>query len=206
MSRQSTRGSRIHRKGHPSITSEAFLAPPSMIQRKLTPHYDQGRIANIQDVPALAPYFFVDPNYSTLEARSIYKYMPNDDYRERHHSLTVLSYASSVSHLTRTGRALDATIHRLESKPDIQTVSEVSSLVHIACDTTGLKQKVFMTALRHALTAMKVFFSICSYLYPCTDTGYLPQAGPSVPETVNVLGVERSIVRLKDALVNSHTL
>ena len=131
--------------------------------------------------------------------------MPNDNYRERHHLPTVLSYASSISHSICTGRALDATIHHLEPKPDTQTVSEVSSLVHAACDTTELKQKVFMTALRHALTAMKVLCSVCTYLYPCIDTGYLSQTGPTVPETINVLGVERTIVRLKDALVNSHT-
>lgn len=55
-----------------------------------------------------------------------------------------------------TGRTLDITFRRLEAEPDTRGVASLSSLVHAACDATGLKQKVFMTALRHALTAMKV--------------------------------------------------
>lgn len=57
------------------------------------------------------------------------------------------------AHLRIAGRTLAVTISHLEAKPDTR---DFSSLVHAACDATGLKQKIFMTALRHALTAMKV--------------------------------------------------
>lgn len=42
---------------------------------------DQGRITNIQDVAGLAPYFFVDPDYSTPEAQFMNKSLLNDNYR-----------------------------------------------------------------------------------------------------------------------------
>ncbi|KAF8553539.1 hypothetical protein OG21DRAFT_1597677 [Imleria badia] len=127
-------------------------------------HALQGRITNIQDVPSLAPYFFVDPDHSTPEAQLMRDFISNDDYR----------------------RSLDVTLRLLEAEPDMRGVPNLSSLVHAACDATGLKQKIFMTALRHTLTAMKT--------------------GPTVPETIDVLGLERTVLRLKDALlVNGHT-
>ncbi|KAN0101307.1 hypothetical protein V8E55_001291 [Tylopilus felleus] len=122
-------------------------------------HVLQGRITILQDVPSLAPYFFVDPDYSTPEAQLMRQSISNVDYR----------------------RTLDITFHRLEAEPDTRGVASLSSLVHAACDATGLKQKVFMTALRHALTAMKT--------------------GPTVPETIDVLGLERAVLRLKNALI-----
>lgn len=54
----------------------------SMTQLKVLPFHDQGRVTNIQDVPTLAPYFFVDPNYLTPEAQFMRKSMPGDDYRK----------------------------------------------------------------------------------------------------------------------------
>ena len=53
-----------------------------MTQLKVLPFHDQGRVTNIQDVPTLAPYFFVDPNYLTPEAQFMRKSMPGDDYRK----------------------------------------------------------------------------------------------------------------------------
>ena len=75
------------------------------------------------------------------------------------HPLDRSTYASFTLFFIHTGRALNVTIHCLMADPDTRNVSDLSSLVHTACDATGLKQKVFMTALRHALTAMKVGFS-----------------------------------------------
>ena len=59
-------------------------------------------------------------------------------------------------HIFHAGRVLEVTIPHLEAGSDARSVSDLSSLLHAACDLTGLKQKLFMTALRHALTAMKV--------------------------------------------------
>lgn len=84
-------------------------------------------------------------------------------------------------------------------------MSNLSVLVHVACDATKLKQKLFMTALRHALTAMKVwllYFPAGSLYSP----RFVPQTGPTIPETIDVLGLERTVLRLKHALrVNGPT-
>ncbi|KAF9235713.1 hypothetical protein BU15DRAFT_89484 [Melanogaster broomeanus] len=121
-------------------------------------HVLQGRITNINEVPALAPYFYIDPDYSTPEAQFMRRSLSTNDYRH----------------------ALDATIRHLEGQPDASGVSDLGVIVHSACDATGLKQKVFMTSLRHALSGMKT--------------------GPTIPETIDVVGAERSISRLKEAL------
>ncbi|KAG9310513.1 hypothetical protein JVU11DRAFT_9660 [Chiua virens] len=145
---------RIHDLMQTSLPSSPHTTP-EYIARVI--HVLQGRITNIKDVPSLAPYFFVRPDYATPEAQSMLKSLSNDDYH----------------------RALEAMTRRLVAEPDTCGVSGMASLVHAACDGTGLKQKVFMTALRHALTAMKT--------------------GPTIPETIDILGVERTVDRLKEA-------
>ncbi|KAG8220277.1 hypothetical protein J3R82DRAFT_1371 [Butyriboletus roseoflavus] len=151
---------RIHGLVRASFPASQYTTPEYIAK---VIHALQGRITNIQDVPSLAPYFFVDPNHSTPEAQFMNKSISSDDYR----------------------RALEVTIPRLKAEPNARSVSDLSSLLHAACDLTGLKQKLFMTALRHALTAMKT--------------------GPTIPETIDVLGLERTVIRLKDALANSRT-
>jgi glutamyl-tRNA synthetase len=158
-------GTLHHARGIHDLVRAAFpssqYTTPEYIAKVI--HVLQGRITNIQQVPNLAPYLFVDPDYRTPEAQRMRESISSDDYR----------------------RALNATIRHLEAEPDASGVSNLSSRVHAACDATGLKQKFFMTALRHALTAMKT--------------------GPTIPETIDVLGLERTVFRLKDAaLVNGH--
>ncbi|KAI9455877.1 hypothetical protein HD554DRAFT_2030712 [Boletus coccyginus] len=162
-------GTLYHARGIHDLVRASFpssqYTTPEYIARVI--HVLQGRITNIKDVPNLAPYFFVDPDYSTPEAQLMRESISSDDY----------------PHLRTAGRALEVTISHLEAKPDTR---DLSSLVHAACDATELKQKIFMTALRHALTAMKT--------------------GPTVPETIDVLGLERTLIRLRDALlVDGHT-
>ncbi|KAH0838890.1 hypothetical protein J3R83DRAFT_7317 [Lanmaoa asiatica] len=172
---------RIHDLVRASFPASQYTTPEYIAK---VIHVLQGRITIIQDVPSLAPYFFVDPNYSTPEAQFMSKSIPSDDYR----------------------RALDVTIRRLEAtEPATCSVSDLSSLLHAACDETGLKHKLIMTALRHALTAMKVPF-IHSFPPLLSHPRILFQTGPTIPETIDVLGLERTISRLKDALANSHTV
>jgi len=118
----------------------------------------QGRITNLHDVPTLAPFFFVEPDYSLPEAQTMKRGLSADDY----------------------DHALRRVILQLESSKSPSTQSDIGVLLHDACEKTGLKQKVFMTALRHALSGMK--------------------AGPSLPEIIDVLGFERTAERLKSAL------
>ena len=39
-------------------------------------------MVTVFDVPALAPFFFVDPDYTTDEAREMRASVSTDDYRE----------------------------------------------------------------------------------------------------------------------------
>lgn len=117
----------------------------------------QGRITNLHDVPTLAPFFFVDLDYDLPEAHSMKRGLSADDY----------------DHVLRR------VILQLESSSPL-TQSDIAVFLHDACEKTGLKSKVFMTALRHALSGMK--------------------AGPSLPEIIDVLGTERTAERLKSAL------
>ncbi len=75
---------------------------------------------------------------------------------------------------------------------EIATLSEV---LHDENAKTSLKQKEYMTILRHALTGMKVSTSlhgiVGSYTYPQLQTG------PTVADVLFVLGAQRSIARLQ---------
>ncbi|KAG1746908.1 hypothetical protein EDB19DRAFT_1894114 [Suillus lakei] len=114
----------------------------------------QGRITNLHDVPTLAPFFFVELDYTLPEAHTMKRGL-------------------SANHVLRR------VILQLESSLPV-TQSDIGVFLHDACEKTGLKSKVFMTVLRHALSGMK--------------------AGPSLPEIIDVLGTERTAERLKLAL------
>ncbi|KAF9219057.1 glutamyl-tRNA synthetase [Gyrodon lividus] len=147
---------RVHHLVRASFPSSQYTTPEYIAK---VIHVLQGRITNINDVPVLAPYFYIDPDYATPEAQLMRLSISTEDYR----------------------RALDVAVHHLAVQPDASGISDLGVIVHSACDATGLKQKVFMTALRHALSGMKT--------------------GPSIPETIDVLGMERTISRLKGALI-----
>ena len=55
------------------------------------------------------------------------------------------------------GLALETTTRFINQRLD-ENGSNITEVVHNACDATGLKQKIFMTVNRHALSAMKVSF------------------------------------------------
>ncbi|KAJ8593595.1 anticodon-binding domain of class I aminoacyl-tRNA synthetase, partial [Rhizopogon salebrosus TDB-379] len=135
----------------------------------------QGRITNLHDVPTLAPFFFVDLDYSLPEAQTLKRGVLADDYGKSAHP----SVVDIIDQFTILDHTLRRVILQLESSSP-STQSEIGVLLHDACEKTGLKSKVFMTALRHALSGMK--------------------AGPSLPEIIDVLGLERTAQRLKSAL------
>ena len=56
------------------------------------------------------------------------------------------------------GLALETTTRIINQRLD-ENGSNITEVVHNACDATGLKQKIFMTVNRHALSAMKVCFA-----------------------------------------------
>ncbi|KAH7907046.1 hypothetical protein BJ138DRAFT_1161049 [Hygrophoropsis aurantiaca] len=94
----------------------------------------QGRIVNLLDVPTLAPFFFVDPDYTTDEAKSMIRAISASDY----------------------GTVLDAVAVRLRAEAETPQVPVIGNLLHDEGSKADIKSKQFMTALRHALIGMKV--------------------------------------------------
>ncbi|KAI0762511.1 glutamyl-tRNA synthetase [Fomes fomentarius] len=115
----------------------------------------QGRTTKLGDLPALAPFFFVEPDYSSREAQEMRKRL-------------------SIENYVKVVRSLVSRLEGPLANWDIATLSEV---LHDENAKTSLKQKEYMTILRHALTGMKT--------------------GPTVADVLFVLGIQRSIARLQ---------
>ncbi|KAH7884204.1 hypothetical protein F5I97DRAFT_1938759 [Phlebopus sp. FC_14] len=177
---QSDEGTLYHARRIHHLIKAAFpssqYTTPEYIAKVI--HVLQGRITNVNDVPSLGPFFFVDPDHKTAEAEFMRKSISSDDY-SRPRRLPMLSDSQ-----VHSGRAVDATVNLIEANPDALQAPGFGTLLHEACRSTAMKQKVFMTALRHALSDVK--------------------AGPSVAEIIDVLGTERSLSRLKAAPVSKH--
>ncbi|THH12850.1 hypothetical protein EW146_g7309 [Bondarzewia mesenterica] len=121
----------------------------------------QGRLINVNELPASAPYFFTEPEWSSTGAQTMLKHVPNSDYRN----------------------TLNSVIRWFDSETVKWDRVEIAGALHYQNDLSGIKSKVFMTALRHALTGMK--------------------SGPSVPELMHTMGLERSVSRLTRAEAKS---
>jgi len=117
----------------------------------------QGRVTNLQDIPALAPYFFIDPDYAADEAQKMLQ------------TLGDASYVTALDHLTA---------RLAEENGDWENI-DLSDLLHAQIQAITKSTKVYMTIVRHALTAMK--------------------AGPSAADIMRVLGRERCKERLATA-------
>ncbi|KAI0825292.1 glutamyl-tRNA synthetase [Trametes gibbosa] len=115
----------------------------------------QGRISKLSDIPTLGSFFFVEPDYTSHEAQKMRQLLSSDNYSAVVQSLGARLRTSGVSW-------------------DIAALSEV---LHDENAKSSLKQKEYMTILRHALTGMKT--------------------GPSVADTMYVLGPARTIARLQ---------
>ncbi|KAH9891169.1 glutamyl-tRNA synthetase [Cubamyces lactineus] len=114
----------------------------------------QGRTTKLSDIPSLGPFFFVEPDYSSSEAQRMKQSLSSE-----HYAAVVDSLVSCLS-------------------GGIQwEVATLSLVLHDENAKTSLKQKEYMTILRHALTGMKT--------------------GPSVADVLYVLGPERSLIRLQ---------
>ncbi|OJT08520.1 Glutamate--tRNA ligase [Trametes pubescens] len=152
-----------------------------------SPHHDlaylgkvifalQGRTTKLSDIPALGPFFFVEPDYTSAEAQKMRQSLPNDNY----------------------ATVVESLLGRLR---DLQTAWETATLSEVLHDEnakTSLKQKEYMTILRHCLTGMKVRtnpvsvrVSAVKLINVCTQTG------PSVADILYVLGPEHSLARLQ---------
>jgi len=117
------------------------------------------RLTTINDVPSMAPFFFVDPDLSSEEARSMIRPFSESDRK----------------------CTLEAVVRRIEQigTGESWEVLPMADILHVENAQLGLKSKIFMTVLRHALTGMK--------------------NGPGVPEIMRTLGRQRTLTRLKTA-------
>ncbi|KAI0367459.1 glutamyl-tRNA synthetase [Pilatotrama ljubarskyi] len=117
----------------------------------------QGRTTKLSDIPSLGSFFFVEPDYSSPEAGKMRQSLPSENY--------IL--------------VVDRLVSRLRNTELRWETASLSELLHDENAKTSLKQKEYMTILRHALTGMKT--------------------GPSVADILYVLGRERSLARLQAA-------
>jgi len=92
-----------------------------------------GRLTNIQDIPRLAPFFFVEPELSSADATGMLK----------------------GAALEQRARILQAVTGLLESKIASWASLNFLDLLHEEQAKLGVTSKAFMTVLRHALTGMK---------------------------------------------------
>ncbi|TFY71407.1 hypothetical protein EVG20_g1615 [Dentipellis fragilis] len=118
---------RIH-----EIVKEAFPTSPftSIPEIKNVILSLQGRLMNINDLPRLVPYFFVDPDWESDEAKAMFKGLSAADYQ----------------------RVTGAVVRRLTAAGGLQDIADI---LHDENAKSGLKPKPFMTVLRHAFTGMK---------------------------------------------------
>ena len=93
----------------------------------------QGRMVTLMDLPTAAPYFFVSPAWDDAEARAMLDGISFADYQ--------------ASMQGTTGRL------RSMSPADVQAIADV---LHAENKVAGVKPARFMTALRHAMSGMKV--------------------------------------------------
>ncbi|KAF8508497.1 glutamyl-tRNA synthetase [Gautieria morchelliformis] len=114
------------------------------------------RLGNAFDIPTLAPYFFVDPDWSTDVAQRLKA------------SVSLEKYERSI---TRCILSLE------EVKPADWNHEVLAALLRGLKYTLAYSSKELMTPLRHAITGMK--------------------DGPSVALTLETLGKERTLARLR---------
>ncbi|KZT09062.1 glutamyl-tRNA synthetase [Laetiporus sulphureus 93-53] len=93
----------------------------------------QGRIMNLNDLPSLASFLFIEPDYTTEEAQSMRQSLPSDKY-----NAVVVGLRDRLQLLAAPW----------------QTVNFVD-LLHEEHAKLGINQKQYMTIVRHALTGMK---------------------------------------------------
>lgn len=88
------------------------------------------------DLLTTAPYFFQPPSYTTPESQALVTAIPSREI-----------YLQT----------LQPTLERLRAIPAQEWEAyDVASVLHEENKKTGLKSKVYMTVMRHALSGMKV--------------------------------------------------
>lgn len=105
----------------------------------------QDRIRNIKEIPKLCEYFFVNPNYSSQESRSLRKIISNE----------ILKSTS------------DLILKKLSDLKDDESefqIDNIKSIIQNIILQTGYKQREVLMSLRYIITGIKVNFYLFVYL------------------------------------------
>ncbi|PPQ68343.1 hypothetical protein CVT25_007592 [Psilocybe cyanescens] len=115
----------------------------------------EGRLFNIYDIPVHAPYLFVEPDLSTKVAESMRSKISQEDYDQ----------------IVKSVKA------KLEGSAVPWEDLDILDVLHKQREELGVSTKLFMKALRYAVTGMK--------------------DGPPIADIMDVIGRERTLERLK---------
>ncbi|EIW68016.1 hypothetical protein TREMEDRAFT_13793, partial [Tremella mesenterica DSM 1558] len=134
------------------------------------------RIRKLNEIPTSSTFFFLEPNYDTVEARGMLRNFPLESYGKSYSSLGYISTDGKVNNIKSVLRALNDRLEVSDMSEDLvwEAINEVLIQSHIR------KRSVLLMPMRHALTG-------------CLK-------GPSVPSTMSVLGSIRSLARLRAGL------
>jgi len=117
----------------------------------------EGRLTNIYDIPKHAPYLFQEPILSSQEAQTMLSQIRREDYDQ----------------IMKIVKA------KLEDISEPWDNVDFFKVLHAERERLGLSVKVFMKALRYALSGMK--------------------DGPSMAAIIKVIGRETTLERLKNS-------
>jgi len=103
----------------------------------------QGRVTNLQDIPLLAPFFFVEPDLTSTEAIAMFQSVPQ------------------AIHDT----FLDSLLSELSSDNTVWDIEHLNNLLHDQIARLQVKSKPAMTVVRRALTGMKSGPSVADVMH-----------------------------------------
>ena len=116
----------------------------------------QSRFTTVDDIPYMGPFFFLDPDLSSEEARSMAKSFANSDHGKLFSFFLSSSPACEPSFLPHPVQTLERVSAKLEEQHEDWDDLDISSLIHTVRADLNINQKTFMSILRYALTGMKV--------------------------------------------------
>ena len=116
----------------------------------------QSRFTTVDDIPYMGPFFFLDPDLSSEEARSMAKSFANSDHGKLFFFFSPSSSPAYEPSFLPPVQTLERVSAKLEEQHEDWDDLDISSLIHTVRADLNINQKTFMSILRYALTGMKV--------------------------------------------------
>ncbi|KAI0344028.1 glutamyl-tRNA synthetase [Trametopsis cervina] len=130
---------RIHATVKVAFPSSQYTTVPYIEQVILSL---KGRVTNLQDLPVLAPFFFIEPDLSSNEAMSMFQSVPQATH----------------------DAFLDSLISRLSGDLILWDTKVLNDILHDEIARHQMKSKAPMTVVRRALTGMKTGPSVADVM------------------------------------------